>query len=53
MRERLARVLEEGRIGDAADRVLRASFWSPSVVPIAAEVIDLAARRLRTSRRED
>ena len=53
MRERLARVLEEGRIGEAADRVLRSSFWSPRVAPIATEVVDLEAWRLRTSRRED
>ena len=52
MRERLARVLEEGRIGEAAERVLRASFWSPRVAPIATEVVDLAAWRLRESRRE-
>lgn len=51
MREMLTRVLEEGRSGEAADRVLRESFWSPRVAPKACEVVDLAARRKQT--RED
>jgi hypothetical protein len=44
MRERLARALAEGTSGEAADRVLRASFWSHPQTVRVAEVVDLASR---------
>jgi len=53
MRERLARALEEGRSGEAADRVLRTRFWSPRVDAPAAEIVDLASRRSVSAPRED
>jgi hypothetical protein len=43
----------DGHGSEAADRVLRARFWTHRDLPGVAEVVDLASRRRESLTRED